>query len=145
MMSGANAFLDLADRQIAAPVKARQLAAEQRRAKALDKKDEDRSRLAKAYERHRQEQIEEALAGSYGAQLAALIAALERVTRHDDGELVHLAAPWCSADADARFLVLRLVGDRIVKLREAAGLPPLDDPLPGQPLTPFLQIRDTLQ
>jgi hypothetical protein len=144
-MSGANAFLDLADRQIASPVKARQRAAEQRRAKALDKKDEERSRLAKAYARHRREQLDEALAGSHGAQLAALIAALERVTRHDDGELVHLAVPWRSADAHARFLVLRFVDDRIVKLREAAALPPLDDPLPGHPLTPFLQIRDMLQ
>jgi hypothetical protein len=144
-MSGVGAFLDLADRQIAAPVKARQRAADQRRAKALERKDEDRSRLTKAYARHRQEQIDEALAGSNGAQLAALIAALDRVTHYDADELVPIAACWRCADADARFLVLLLIDDRIIKLREAAGLPPIDDPLPGQPLTPFLQIRDMLQ
>jgi hypothetical protein len=144
-MSGANAFLDLADRQIAAPVKARQRAADQRRAKALDKRDEERGRLAKAYERQRREQIEEALAGSHGEQLVALIAALEHITRHDDGELVQLAAPWRCADADARFFVLRLIDDRLVKLCEAAGLPPFDDPLPGEPASAFLQIREMLQ
>jgi hypothetical protein len=63
---------------------------------------------------------------------AALIAQLER-------------GPWRDADPNVRFEILALVDERIIALRERTGLVSFDDPLPGEPASVFLLIREALQ
>ena len=51
---------------------------------------------------------------------------------------------WLEADREARQDALSLINVRIMHLRERAGLPPIDDPLPGAPNNVFLTIRKLL-
>ena len=138
-----NAFLDLADRQIAAPVKVRQLAAEKRAArKAIDSRD----RLNVAWRRWHDEQREALLAGSHGDAARGLITFLSSMALDQGTALVALieAGPWRDADADARFGILALIDAHIVMLRERHGLPPFDDALPGTRPSVFLVLREAL-
>jgi hypothetical protein len=130
-----NSFLDLADRQISSPRKARQRAAEKRAAhKAVA--DQDRSERA-----WRQWHDKDALlSGPYGDAARSLIAFLDYMTPDQVVE----TGPWRDADADARFEILALIDMHIVRLRERHGLPPFDDALPGARLNVFLMIREVL-
>jgi hypothetical protein len=143
----ANPFLSVADRQISAPVKARQRAADRRMQTHIDKDEADRERLMKAWCAVQQRQIDDALVGPYGAQVAALLAFLKELSLEREAELVEFvrADSWRGADPDTRFLVMRLVGSRLASLREDAGLAPFDDPLPDEPPSTFLRIREMLR
>jgi hypothetical protein len=149
MTAGPNAFLELAEQQITAPVKARHRAAERRAETRIDKEAVDRSRLLRAWLQLQQRQIDDALVGPHGAQIAALLAFLKELSLDRGDELVKFvrAGGWQSADADTRYLVLRLASSAIVKLREKAGLPPFDDALPfgNEPPTVFQIIRGMLR
>lgn len=141
-----NAFLELADRQISAPVKARQRAAEKRAMhKAEQKALAERDCMFRAWKRWRREQLDAARAGPHGEALDALIAFLETM-KSADALIDHVrAGDWKAADDDTRFLVLHLVNVAIVRLREECGLPPFDDALPGEPATAFQIIRELLR
>jgi hypothetical protein len=143
----ANLFLNVADQQISAPVKARQRAADRRAQTRIDKEEADRERLMKAWCAIQQRQIDDALIGPFGAQVAALLAFLKELTLEREAELVGFvqADSWRSANADIRFLAMRLVGGRLATLRENAGLAPFDDPLPDEPPSTFLRIREWLR
>jgi hypothetical protein len=143
----ANPFLNIADQQISAPVKARQQAADRRAQARLDKDEADRERLMKAWCAVQQRQIDDALVGPYSAQIAALLAFLKGLSLEREAELADFvqADSWRSADPDTRFLVMRLVGSKLASLREGAGLAPFDDPLPGEPPSVFLQVREMLR
>jgi hypothetical protein len=143
----ANLFLSIADQQISAPVKARQQAAERRAQTRLDQNEADRERLMKAWCAVQQRQIDDALVGPYGAQIATLLAFLKELSLEREAELVGFVQTdsWRSANADIRFLAMRLVGSRLARLREDAGLAPFDDPLPDEPPSVFLQIREMLR
>jgi hypothetical protein len=143
----ANPFLNIADQQISAPVKARQRATDRRAQARLDKEEADRERLMKAWCAVQQRQIDDALTGPYGAQIAALLAFLKKLSLEREAELVGFvqADSWRSANADIRFLAMRLIGSRLASLRENAGLAPFDDPLPDEPPSVFLQIREWLR
>jgi hypothetical protein len=45
---------------------------------------------------------------------------------------------------DTRLTVLHHINDRITRMRERHGLPPFDDPLPGQPDNVFWIVRSIL-
>jgi hypothetical protein len=143
----ANPFLNIADRQMAAPVKARQRAVDQRAQTRIDKDEIDRERLMKAWCQWQQRQLDDVLVGPYGAQIAALLAFLKELSLDREAELVEFIRTdtWRSANADVRFLVMRLIGSTLAKLREEAGLAPFDDPLLGEPRNVFLQIRELLR
>jgi hypothetical protein len=143
----ANLFLSIADQQISAPVKARQRTADRRAQARIDKDEADRERLMKAWCAVQQRQIDDALVGPYGSQITALLAFLKELSLEREAELVGFvqADSWHCANADIRFLVMRLVGSRLATLREDAGLAPFDDPLPGEPPSTFLQIREMLR
>jgi len=142
-----NSFLDIADRQISAPVKVRQRANERRAQERVDKEVIERSRLMRAWLQWQQRQLDDALVGPYGRHITALLAFLKELSLEREAELVGFvqAIEWQSADADTRFLVMRLIGSAIVELRERAGLVPFDDALPGEPPTVFQQIREMLR
>jgi hypothetical protein len=143
----ADLFLNIADRQIAAPVKARQRAVERRAEARIDKDEANRERLMRAWCQWQQRQLDDALVGPYGGQITALLAFLKELCLDREVEIVEFIRTdtWHSANADVRFLVMRLIGSRLAELREGAGLPPFDDPLPGEPRSVFLRIREMLR
>src|SRR5262249_561952 len=69
----ADAHLELAERQTPGPVKARQRAAETRRARAQEKALAERDAQFRRWEHERREQLAAALAGPQGPALAALV------------------------------------------------------------------------
>jgi hypothetical protein len=139
-----NAFLDYAEKQTPATVKARQRAAEKRRATAAEKALAERDDLFHLWKLHRQERLEALLAGPHGAAARELVAFLQAMTLDDGDRLVEFvrAAGWARADADTRFEILSLLDASIVALRERANLPPINDALPHEKPTAFLIIRE---
>jgi hypothetical protein len=51
---------------------------------------------------------------------------------------------WSPVSRDVRFTVLHQIHQSIIRLRERNGLPPLDDPLPGQPDNVFQRVKQML-
>jgi hypothetical protein len=143
-LSQSDAFLDFAERQTPAPVKARMRAAEKRRDKAKEKELRERDDLFRLWQQLRHKRIEALLAGRYGAKAQALIAFLETMTLDEGPRLIERvrAGNWQHADPDTRFEILSLINTAITTLRERAGLPPFDDALPGEEPTAFLIIRE---
>jgi len=142
-----NAFLDLAERQIPAPVKARRRATETRRAHAQEKALAERGAQFRHWEREHREQLDAALAGPHGDALTRLITFMDKMTMESANTLIEYvrADGWRSADADIRFLVLHLIGGAIMRLREYNGMPPFDDPLFDRPPNAFLVLREWLR
>jgi hypothetical protein len=136
-----NAFLDLADRQVSAPVKAQRRAVEKRAAR----REEEHGRLAAARQRYERERLVEAFAGQHGEKLRQFIEFLDIVTLQSAAALIDRAREFQAADDDTRFLVLRSIDSAIIRLRERHKMMPFDDPLPGQPLNAFLTIREILR
>ncbi len=136
-----NQYLALADRQITAPVKARQRAAEKR---AAGKTVGDQLRAA--YRQWRLERHEALLAGQHGDATRRLIGFLGSMTLDQGAALVALIVqgPWRQAGADTRFEILALVDGAIITLRERRGMSPFDDALPGERANVFLAIREAL-
>jgi hypothetical protein len=139
-----NAFLEFAEKQTPASVKARQRAAEKRRTTAAEKALAERDDLFHLWKRWRHERLETLLAGPHGDVARELIAFLQRMTLDDGAQLVELvcAADWAHADADTKFEVLSLIDATITALRERAKLPPIDDPLADAAPSAFLIIRE---
>jgi hypothetical protein len=149
-----NVFLDLADRQIAAPRKAR-LSPEVfskggrrlRPAERLATARKESAVLRRAWHAWQRERVEELMAGPYGEAARELRTFLADMTMGDAAALVAAVenGPWRKADADVRFEVLRLVDHAIIQLREKNSLPPFDDALPGEPPTAFEIVREALR
>jgi len=141
-----NAFTELAARQISAPVKARQRAAEKRAARKQET-DAERSTMLRVWKSWRRERLEALLAGTHGAAVGALTEFIDHMTLADSAKLLAIVqqGPWRAADEDTRFEILSLVNAAIVRLREQHGLPPLDDPLFDQPPNVFLVLREWLR
>jgi hypothetical protein len=139
-----NAFLDYAEKQTPAAVKARQRAIEKRRAKAAEKALAERDDLFHLWKQWRRERLEALLSGAHGTAAQELIAFLQAMTLDDGAHLVELvrAAGWERADADTKFEVLALINHAITALRERAKLAPIDDPLPDEESSTFLIIRE---
>jgi hypothetical protein len=137
-------FLELAERQMAAPVKARIRANETRRSKREQQRDEEQQRLSAYYCARRRQELDDALAGDDGAKLQALIAQLDTLTLETIPQLAAFvrAEGWHTAATTTLFVARRLAGESIMKLREKNGLEPFDDPLPGDPATPEQDLRN---
>jgi hypothetical protein len=139
-----NAFLDYAEKQTPAAVKARQRAAEKRRATAAEKALAERDDLFRLWKRWRHERLEALLAGPHGAAAQELATFLQTMALDDGARLVEFvrAAGWAHTDVDTKFEVLALIDITVIALREHAKLPPIDDPLPGEEPSAFLILRE---
>jgi hypothetical protein len=106
----------------------------------------DRERLLRQYRGWFREQVKAARQGPYGERLERLRRFLHTMTIDDGDRLIELVDDdhWRDADADTRFLILRMVDNAIVLLREKRGLPPFDDALEGEPPTAFQIIKQCL-
>jgi hypothetical protein len=121
-----NPFEQFAEQTIVAPRKAR-VRADAKRAEVLAAKAEETGTCLKEWHRWRQGQVSKALAGPHGAAIADLLTRLKAATHWKDADGV--ADPQ-GLDPDTQFLARRLINDRIMQLREAAGLAPFDDEIP---------------
>ena len=146
-----NAFLDYVAKSETAADKARQRTAEKRRAtaaqKAAEKALRERDDLFRLYKKERRERLNALLAGPRGSAAQELVTFLKTITLTDEPRLIEAvrAGGWEHADANTRFEILALIDAAIIALRERAGLPPISDPLPGQPPSAFLILRELLR
>ena len=139
-----NAFLDYAEKQTPAAVKARRRAVEKRRATAAEKALAERDTMLDLWKLWRKERLEALFSGPYGTAARELVTFLQTMALDDGDRLVEFvrAADWARADADTRFEVLSLINVTITALRERAKLPPIADALPDEAPTTFLIIRE---
>lgn len=142
-------FAAAADLLMVRPRKARQRREEKRAATlAQNKAEEEAAYLHKTYAKWRKEQLDGMLSSAVGSGLQSMIDYLDGMTLQAAPDLVSRVerATWLrEADPDVRFMALRLIDDAIVRLRERHDMPPLDDPLPGEPPSAFLLIREMLR
>jgi hypothetical protein len=133
--------LAVADRQVVAPVKARQRAIETRRARHGVHHER-----GTAYLRWRNERREALLAGPHRDAAYRLIGFLENMELRDGAALIRLVEKrqWRSADLGIRLEILSLIDGAIIALREKHGMPPFDDSLPDELANVFLAIREAL-
>ena len=139
-----NAFIDFGEKQMSPAVKARQRAAEKRRATAAEKALAERDSLHQLWKVWRKERVAALLSGPRAAAAQGLVAFLQTMTLDDGDRLIEFvrAADWARADADTKFEVLSLINASITALRERAELPPIADALPDEKPTTFLIIRE---
>jgi hypothetical protein len=99
---------------------------------AQEKKLADDARLMKWWRAWHAEQLEEALAGVHRDVLQRVMAQLKNLK--SARELINAVATedWSTVDADTRLVVLHELNTAIAALREKSGMPPIDDPLPGE-------------
>jgi hypothetical protein len=104
----------------------------------------DRAHLLRGWRRWHVEQIEEALADVHADVMSRLMAQLEEL--RSARELVDFisAQDWESVDADTRAIALFEINRAITALHERQKLPPINDALPGEPLTAFQIIREII-
>lgn len=149
-----NAFLNIAETQIAAPIKARHRAAEARQAKAPmvpspeEKKLRDQQKLHRQWKNWHKEKAQALLDGPYGKDIKGIKLFVDTMTLSSSAALVSLVerAAWLlNAPVEVRQGVLTLINHSIVSLRERNGMDPFDDALPHEPPTAFQQIREILR
>jgi hypothetical protein len=106
----------------------------------------DNARLLRAWKKFHREELEEALAGPHGATIAELLTLLDRLELSSAAVLLNFIQcnDWSSVSYDTRLVVLHQINARITRMRERNGLPPIDDPLPGQPDNVFRRIKQML-
>jgi len=139
-----NAFLEYAEKQKPAAVKARQRAAETRRTKAAEKALAERDGMFSLWKLWRRERLEALLTGPHGTAAHELVTFLQAMTLTDETRLVEVvrAGGWERTDVGTKFEILALINATIMALRERANLPPINDALPHEPPTTFLIIRE---
>ena len=125
----------------ASPVKRK----EARKARALEKKEQEQATLWKQWSKWRNERLQAICEGPHGVEALALVTFLDSMTFEDGEELLIRAETWKDADEDTRFQVLSLIDGSIAQMREKAGLPFADDPLPDEEPNVFLIIREMLR
>lgn len=144
-----NPFEALAEAQIANPVKSKLRAIETRRTnKARAEKElEEEDILARQWKRWRREKLDALLAGYHGKEIRGLIRFMDTMTLSSAPGLIKLVerSAWIQElSPDARYDLLRVISNKITRLRTKAGLPAFDDSLPGEPPKAFEQIKELM-
>jgi hypothetical protein len=117
-----------------------------RRKSEKDQELKNSGRLLSAWRTWHREQLEEVLAGPHGTAVAQVMATLKHMTPDSAPALISLMRDfdWSQMSADVRLVVLHEINQAITRLRERAGLAPIDDALPGQRMNAFLLIKEHL-
>jgi len=141
-----NPFSDLAQAQIANPVKSRMKAAETRRTRsqAAEKQLAEDDKLLSLYRAARRKQLEVLLAGPHGREVKGLVSFMRTMTLSSAPALIAFMrkAVWVQElSEDERFVLLGLVSHGIARTREKAGLEPFHDGAWGDPPRAFEQIK----
>jgi hypothetical protein len=113
--------------------------------KSENKKEQpDRERRGCMWRRYRAEHLQQALAGIYADVMKPLMAHLENL-RSTRALVDFIAAQdWGPVDTDTRTIAVFEINRAITARRERQKLPPINDPLPGEPLTAFQIIREII-
>jgi hypothetical protein len=140
----------LVDQQLSNPVKAKLRAAATRAERRAEKQQSDHTILQQQWREWHDQRVKQLLNGQHGQQVKTLAGFLETMTLDTDPwQLVGLIdhAPWHKADPDTRYLVLGLIDNRIIYLRETEGWCPFSDAIPFSRDEPtlFEIIRGRLQ
>jgi hypothetical protein len=84
------------------------------------------------------------LKGEHAGPARALCSMLDTIGLDDGDLIIEVAQSWQAAPRSTRFLVLQLIDEALVALRERHLMPPFDDPLWGEEDNVFLRIRRLL-
>jgi hypothetical protein len=113
----------------------------------LDKALDDRRRIYRVY-RKAKKLRDQGLYDTpvFGDRLRRFVKTLGHFDMTGSGRMVEYAErewkTWMrEAPADIKFAALQAVDERIMTIREQAGLPPIDDPLPDRPDNAFFTIK----
>src|SRR5262245_13622111 len=106
-----------------------------------DKTLADNACLLRAWRRWHAEQLEAALAGPHAGVMGRLMAQLKDLGSARALVEFITAQDWSALDADTRLTALHQINNAVMRHRERAGLAPIDDALPGEPLNAFQMIR----
>ena len=111
-----------------------------------EKELRDNAHLLRAWRRWHREQLDEVLAGPHGAAVALVVGFLNGMGPQSAPALIALLDQhdWSRIDHNVRYVLLHEINQTITRVRERAGLAPIDDPLPGQRMNAFLRIREHL-
>jgi hypothetical protein len=90
--------------------------------------------------------LQEALAGPHGALLHETETFIAALPANPKALIAFVEAQdWRPLDADTRYIALRRINAAILGRREAQGLPPFDDPLPGAPDNAWQRIKRIIE
>jgi len=112
-----------------------------------DKALAERSKQQRRANRWNKAQQQELLAGKFGFQVMQLMDFLKQMELGDGNGLLRMVDDFkwfANADLSARAQILGLIDDAIIELRICNGYPPIDDALPGEPLTIFQIVKQKL-
>jgi hypothetical protein len=92
----------------------------------------ERDTMFRRWRRFHREELEQALRGPWGEDLSELLEFLTKMGPEDGQALIDLVKRqgWAAAGSGNKYLVLREIDQRIIRLREGMGLTPIDDGLP---------------
>jgi hypothetical protein len=110
------------------------------------KKLADDTRLLRAWKAFHREERDAVLTGPHARTLAELFRMFSSIEHVTPAQLVGFigAIDWSAIDFETRLTVLHEVNTAITKFREKRDLEPIDDPLPGEPESPFRQLKALL-
>jgi len=96
-----------------------------------------------AWKKFHCDEREGVLAGPHGAVLDELLRMFANLKHVQPAQLIGFARSidWSAIDYNTKLVVVHELNTVITAIREKHGLVPIDDPLPGQPESPFRTIR----
>jgi len=114
---------------------------------AQEEKLADDACLLRAWKKFHRGERAEVLAGPHGALLNELFRMFANLKHVQPAQLVGYtrAINWLEIDYPTRLTVIHEANAAITKLREKQGREPIDDPLPEQPPSAFLILRELLR
>jgi hypothetical protein len=115
------------------------------------KREAEKAKLWDLYIEEMEKRRKVLVSGPYAGTAEALFSFLQTLSFDDGEKLIEMAMVWQSAPRTTRFLVLQIIDEAMINLRERNGLLPFDDPLPPGLAAPdeetenaFLRIQKIL-
>jgi hypothetical protein len=103
----------------------------------------DNARLLRAWKNFHREEREAVLAGPHGAVLSELFRMFANIQHVTPAQLVGFVQSinWANVDYAVRLTVLHEINNAITAFRVERDMEPIDDPLLGEPESPFRLIK----
>ena len=103
----------------------------------------DNARLLRAWKKFHREEREAVLAGPYATTLIELFRMFANIQYVAPAQLVGFVQSinWANVDYAVRLTVLHEINNAITEFRVERDMEPINDPLPGEPESPFRLIK----
>ena len=110
------------------------------------KKLEDDAKLIRAWRAWHKEQLDEACASAHGAIVSEVMTVLNNIEQCEPSTLLDLMrhTDWRTVGADVRLVLLHQTSEKVMSVRERAGLPPIDDGFDHEPDGLFRRVKQLL-